>query len=91
MTKSALMKDIMRTDFALKEVILFLDTHPRCPKALAYYKEMKKKNKALTKEYEKQFGPITAKCNESEVSWDWVSEPWPWQAGGFSDAPTEVR
>lgn len=92
MMKQSLLKDIQRTDFALKEVTLFLDTHPHCRKALDYYHDMKRRSKMLTEEYERQFGPLTPMGNVSDNWWNWVKSPWPWQTDmGFNCAEEEDK
>ncbi len=70
--------------FAVIEANLFLDTHPDDEEALAYFRHYSKlRNKAL-KEYAEAYGPLTidtANMNNCET-WEWVKDPWPWQAGG---------
>ena len=38
--------------FAMDDIVLFLDTHPCCQEALAYYEECKKMREEAIDEYE---------------------------------------
>ncbi len=77
--REALMRSIMELDFAINEMVLFLDTHPNNKKALALYKKYTEKVRELKACYNENFGPITAWDNLSEDNWDWVCGPWPWE------------
>ena len=77
--KSALLKDIQAEDFAVYEAALYLNGHPRCPKALAYYCEHRNAAAALKAEYERNYGPLTIHGNGNSNCWEWVSTPWPWE------------
>lgn len=79
MTRQSLMQKIREADFAKQEVILYLDTHPHDKKAMKYYCVIRDRCRALTDEYEKHFGPVTASGVRSGGKWDWVDAPWPWQ------------
>lgn len=75
---SRLIDKIRKIDFALAELILYLDVYPDCSEALTYYHKLIDQRKALVAEYEKKT-PLTAYGNTSTHSWDWISSPWPWQ------------
>ena len=67
-----------------KQTILYLDTHPQDPDALAYFEKYSRMRNQAMKEYAMNFGPLTidtatASCSEY---WKWINEPWPWQEGG---------
>jgi spore coat protein JB len=68
-------------DFALYEVILYLDVYPHSCDALETYHKLKAQSEALHGEYEANYGPLTAFGNRSDSSWDWVSTPFPWEYG----------
>lgn len=76
-----LMEQIRAVDFALYEVILYLDVYPHSCDALETYHKLKAQREALRKEYENTCGPLTAFENESGASWDWISSPFPWEYG----------
>ena len=77
--REGLMRKIMEVDFALNEMVLFLDTHPENKNALSLYHKYAEKSRELKKLYNETFGPITAADNLSQENWDWVCGPWPWE------------
>lgn len=77
--RAALLKEIMSYDFAANELTLFLDTHPEDKKALEMHKAVSKKANELHAEYNKLYGPLTAKANMSDKEWNWIESPWPWE------------
>ncbi len=79
--RKKLMEQIRAVDFALYEVILYLDVHPNSCDALETYHKLKAQKEDLHKEYEATCGPITAFGNQSGVSWDWIGSPFPWEFG----------
>lgn len=66
-------------DFALQEVILFLNTHPCDCEALRYYREVRRKLERLECLYERKCGPLTNKGVDTEYGWEWATCPWPWE------------
>ena len=78
--KQTLQKEIMNYEFVLRDVGLYLDTHPSDISALAEYnKNMKLREHALQK-YNEKYG--TYMLGDSEVTgnrWNWVDSPWPWE------------
>ena len=77
--KNALMKRIRQYDFALKELNLYLDTHPSCRRGLALFRRYKDMREKALDEYIRRFGPIVPEQSTAEQSWDWVNDPWPWE------------
>ncbi len=76
---SKLLKQIQMVDFALYEVILYLDAYPESCEALNTYHMLMNRKKKLLSGYEETCGPITAHGNVSTTSWDWVKGPAPWE------------
>lgn len=76
--RNELLKQIMIADFALHETALFLDTHPKNSKALAYYRKMQERREELAERFRKEFGPLTYYEVKSST-WNWTDTPWPWQ------------
>lgn len=78
--KEELLYNILMHKFALIELNLYLDTHPNDTNIINTYKQYLSKEKELTKEYEKNYGPLTI---DSEYvgnnSWNWIKSPWPWE------------
>lgn len=77
--RHALMNKIQQFDFALKELHLYLDTHPDCKRALALFEKYRSAKQKCVDEYVKKFGPITPEQNSDANHWSWVDEPWPWE------------
>ncbi len=77
--KDMLLRRIQAEDFALYETVLFLDSHPKNKKALAYYGKHRKLAESLRAEYTNKYGPLTVCGNESDSDWQWVMKPWPWE------------
>lgn len=59
MSREALLRKISEASFAVKDIHLFLDTHPEDEKALAYFREAVASRKALMREYARTYGPLT--------------------------------
>lgn len=67
-------------DFALVEVIEYLDCHPRNEAALKYYREMRAAFDKASSEYEDAFGSLTAReVDVRSGQWNWIDDPWPWE------------
>ncbi len=78
-TRSELLCRLQAVDFALYETILYLDAYPNNRKALTFYQARQKEAETLRAEYERCFGPLTAKSNASCDTWQWTQGPWPWE------------
>ncbi len=75
-----LLQQIRAVDFALYEVVLYLDVYPTSCEALETYHKLMARRKALYSDYQATCGPITAMGNESRTAWDWIEKPFPWEA-----------
>lgn len=78
--KQMMLRRLSSIHFALVELNLFLDTHPYNKEALMAFKEYENKFKALLKDYQQHFGPITARETIDNTEWDWIKGPWPWES-----------
>lgn len=74
-----LLQQLRGLDFALYEVILYLDVYPHSCEALETYHKLKSQRDALRREYEATCGPLTPFGNESDTTWDWINVPFPWE------------
>lgn len=76
-TREKMLNDIKCYEFAVIELALYLDTHPKDEKALCLHNKYCKELKELKDRYQKIYGPltITYPCNK----WRWIEEPWPWE------------
>lgn len=77
--RSVLLKKIKQYDFTLKELNLYLDTHPNCRRGLAMFAKYKKLREEAVKEYNDKFGPLTPEQNQNLQRWAWIDDPWPWE------------
>jgi len=66
--------------FTLHEIVLYLDTHPDCRKAMQMYRNARKKYLDLYAQYETQYGPLTANGVTGD-HWTWGEQAWPWHGG----------
>lgn len=78
--KAMLMKQINEASFAIDDVLLFLDTHPRNASAMQYYQNAVSMRKKALDTYQNQFGPLLVD-DVTGSSWSWINEPWPWEGG----------
>jgi len=71
--------ELMALDFAIKELNLYLDTHPKDKDAF----DMMKSLIALYQEgkmiYAKKYGPLGLSCLVYSDTYRWTDSPWPWQ------------
>ncbi len=79
--KEQLKKQIDALDFAIYEMVLFLDTHPNDRSAMAAFQEYKQRRKNAIKEYEAAFGPYIKRIDNVPPGnrWSWINSPWPWE------------
>lgn len=77
-----LLNEINILDFAVREINLFLDTHPCHQEAMRFFTYYNRLKKEKTKEFASLYGPLTldeAKQTGSEFLW--TVQPWPWEGG----------
>jgi len=67
-------------DFALHEMVLYLDTHPDDRNALRQRDSYLQKRREIIAQYEQYFGTYIEQPNDvsGTQSWEWISDPWPW-------------
>ena len=78
---------IYELDFAIHELVLFLDSHTNNAKASDLLKRFRELRSQVIAEYEKQFGNyvVTADDVIPEGSWKWIDGPWPWEINFMED------
>lgn len=74
-----LLDQIRAVDFALAELVLYLDAYPHCREALDTYHMLIARRRGLCQQYETSCGPLTAMGNRSNDTWDWINGPFPWE------------
>lgn len=81
MTKAQMKRKIFEYDFAIHELVLFLDSHPTNRKALELIKEYRARRAKLIAEYEDKFGQYIMMACDSPANycWEWLQGPWPWE------------
>lgn len=74
----ALIEELRAIEFALDEVILYLDAYPCDQAALDLYRHLLERRCPLVERYQAEIGPLTPLGNMSNTKWEWVSRPFPW-------------
>ena len=77
--RKMLLRKINEYDFALKELNLYLDTHPDCRRGLALFEKYKALRQKCVSDYTRRFGPLMPEQNNDTQHWDWIDDPWPWE------------
>lgn len=77
--RETLLQHVRMHNFAMIEVGLFLDSHPKNAAALAYYQQQKAKYDEAVKNYESKFGPLSSLRAPESSEWQWIADPWPWE------------
>lgn len=77
--REELLNRVRMYDFAIVDVTLYLDSHPKDAAALAYYQKNRKLLEEAKAAYEARFGPLSRKTSTDETVWRWIDNPWPWE------------
>ncbi len=72
------LRKIMELDFAVLELNLYLNTHPRDESALEDFNQYIRQLRNLKQDYRGQYGPLSARC-PSDYPWQYPATKWPWQ------------
>lgn len=85
--KAQLKKKIHQLDFAIHELVLFLDTHPVNRKAMELLKKYREKRRECIAMYEEKFGPYIVTHDDVPANncWKWLESPWPWEINFMED------
>lgn len=78
-SRAELMQNVQKYDFALYDLMLYLDTHPNCREAMALYHKYREKRREAVQEYVKCYGPIKALQSDTGKRWNWGDGPYPWE------------
>lgn len=81
MDRQSLMQKIYELGFAMDDMALYLDTHPKDIRALNYYHELYEQYRIVWKEYNNNCAPLTDKTVMNTNYWDWNTSPMPWEGG----------
>lgn len=87
MNKREMKKKIFEHDFAIHELVLFLDSHPTNKKAMELLREYRQRRGKLVEEYESRFGAFIMKPCDAPATdcWEWLKSPWPWENEFWED------
>lgn len=75
------MTELQTLSFAIQELALYLDTHPRDPEALELYRSYQQLYRRGREVFVREYGPL----NHSEAAegpYQWLGSPWPWEYNG---------
>lgn len=78
-TRETALRNLSAAEFALWEIHLFLDVHPRDEKMIRAREKAAAKYEALRKEYVENYSPLTTREARGD---EWLKGPWPWEYGG---------
>ena len=81
--KMRLFMAINQFGFAISDITLYLDTHPKDQDALEYFHQMNRMYNRAVSEYENKFGPMTQTGEANKNYWQWSTSPWPWERGYY--------
>ena len=70
--------ELQALEFVVLELNLYLDTHRDDTEAFALFKQFSAMEKAARAAYESKYGPITKETAAAADSYQWLSDPWPW-------------
>ena len=73
------MRRLQVLDFALQELVLYLDMYPDCHRAMAKFHALREERAKVVQALQSSGAPITALGNDSHDRWDWIDGPWPWE------------
>ena len=77
--KCAAWYEISMVDFLLKDMELYLDTHPCDKNALDYYRHYAKILQNMREDYVANWGPLFATDSACGKEWEWGKEPNAWE------------
>lgn len=73
-------RKIYELDFAIHELVLFLDSHPRNRRAMELMREYRAAREKAIAAYEEKFGKYIVTPSDVPLTekWEWLDSPWPW-------------
>ena len=71
--------ELMALQFMVKELQLYLDTHPDDEETFCLLRETLSLEQEARKRYAERFGPIQFSDLIHMDSYDWLKSPWPWE------------
>ena len=80
--KDKLLYNIQMYNFALKDLVLYLDIHNDDKVILKKFRDYSIELDKLKTKYNTTYGPLCAFDSDNINKWEWVNNPWPWDKGG---------
>ena len=71
--------ELMVLNFMVKELSLYLDTHPGDQEVFETLKSVIALAQEGEQKFTKRYGPVTVSGVAYSQSYDWISDPWPWE------------
>jgi spore coat protein JB len=84
------MGELMALGFVIKELNLYLDTHPKDKEALDMLKSLNKLMQEGQERFIEMFGPQTIMDITSGDEYSWINDPWPWEYSGKGGSDSNV-
>lgn len=81
MNQKQLLHWIDMVSFAMVDMMLYLDTHPKDVEAIKYFNHYMEQRRAAMRAYAESYGPLTPETARSTDYWDWSATPLPWEGG----------
>ena len=66
--------------FVLKDILLYLDTHPYDKALINEFNNIKEKLHEAKDKYEREYGVLTS-SSLNDKSFNYIKNPWPWDKG----------
>ena len=80
MARADLLRCIQEHSFAMRDVGLYLDTHPTDEEALGAFRAHAEACAALSEVFAERFGALKWQQVREEHGWaSWSNTPWPWE------------
>ena len=80
MARADLLRCAQSHAFAMRDLALYLDTHPTDENALGAYLAHQNAYQDTAAAYQKRFGALTMQMIGREDGWAaWSNTPWPWE------------
>ena len=76
--QAQLLNKLRKVDFAIYDIMLYLDAYPHCKAALDHYKKLVAESNAIRDQLANSGMPVTASQNYGDT-WSWINSPWPWE------------
>lgn len=77
--RNELLQMVRRQSFAVRDISLYLDTHPTDTEALSCLQKFSRMLEETREQYTELYGPLRAEDTNSKNCWTWVQTPWPWE------------